>query len=186
MIFTIAGWIAFALYLAAHAYLSLLKAINRPIYFSLNVAAAVLLTVSSGAIASWQAVLINVFWGLVSYAGLTNNPFLDTYVPRYWRTLAPVALLFASGLIASPIDHALTLTLLGWAGVWLFCGSYLLFTAQKISRAAYLWASLAAYALLLPIYYVQTHWPSFTLGLAWSVITVIGLIEEYRRPTPAT
>ena len=181
MMFVIAGWIAFALYLLAHAYLSILKDINKPIYFSLNIAAAVLLAVSSLAIASWQAVLINVFWGRGSWAGLINSAILNQYVPRYWRTLAPVAGLSIAGGVASFIDTETALTLLGWAGVWLFCGSYLLFTATKIGRVSYLWASLVSYSLLLPIYYIQTNWPSFTLGIAWSAVTLAGLVDTLVR-----
>lgn len=181
MMFVIAGWAAFALYLLAHAYLSILKDINKPIYFSLNIAAAFLLAVSSLSISSWQAVLINVFWGLVSYGGLVNSTILSRFVPRYWRTLAPVAALTVAGGVASFIDMETALTLLGWAGVWLFCGSYLLFTATKIDRIAYLWASLVSYSLLLPIYYIQTNWPSFTLGIAWSAITIAGLMDTLMR-----
>ncbi|MEO1324298.1 MAG: hypothetical protein AAFV59_14960 [Pseudomonadota bacterium] len=177
MIFEIAGWAAFALYLLSHAYLSIFKSIHRPSYFAMNVAAAVLLTVSSVAISSWQAVLINVFWLVVSYAGLTDSSILQRIVPRLWRTLAPAAILTVTGAIVLLSDYARALDLLGWAGVWLFCGSYLLFTAQKVSRVSYLWMSLVAYALLLPIYFVQSHWPSFTLGVAWSAITIIGLVE---------
>ncbi|MEM9937814.1 MAG: hypothetical protein AAF768_03115 [Pseudomonadota bacterium] len=177
MIFEIAGWISFGVYLWAHALVSIFRSDNRPFYYLLNIIAAVLLMVSSFAIASWQSVLINLFWGVVSYAGYSQSSTFKSYSPRPRLTIAPGVVLLLVGVVWSFISFEATLTILGWAGVWLFCGAYLLFASERITRRGYLWFSIISYALLLPIYYVQANWPSFTLGVFWTLITVFGLIE---------
>ena len=63
----ILGWFGSLLYIVNHGYISSVKQWQGRIYYSGNLIAAVSLVISSFIIASYQAVVINNFWAIVSF-----------------------------------------------------------------------------------------------------------------------
>lgn len=183
MSFIALGWLAFVIYLAAQSYLSFWPGYQRSIYYQLNLTGAILLTVSSVYIGSWQAVVTNLFWAIFSAIALSNWETPESLKPGLVKTLTPVLLLCLAGFVMLFIDISWTLIALGWAGAWLFCGGYFLFSIRRISRFDYLKISIIAYLLLLPIYSLQSNWPSFFLGVIWMLISAGGMLAVLRSNT---
>ncbi|NHK27524.1 hypothetical protein FF098_006370 [Parvularcula flava] len=180
MIFSIIGWVATVIYLANHIALSVNRNYRGRLYFLLNLIGASGLVVSSLVLQSWQAVAINTFWAVVSLLSLagrhTGTDFKLSDKALTW----PVWVLGAGGLVYAILAPNQGLAALGWAATLLFCGAYLLFSAETIRRRRFLAYNVAAAFGVAPILYIDANWPAFGLEMAWGTISLIGFVNAFR------
>lgn len=168
------GWIATSLYLLAQAYVSFIDKWRRDAYYSVNIIAALFLTISSVALQSWQAVFVNTFWMIVSILSLKRRVYFRTFPNRIeWSLGVTILLILVSvfGLFTSTLFAA---EILGWGGTFLFCGAYLSFATRRISRLYFLLLNALASLILLPSYFYDLNWPSFMLNIVWIAISLMG------------
>lgn len=186
MMFTVIGWVATAVYLGNHGYLSTHRNYRPKIYYALNFFAASGIVVSSAAIASWQAVVVNAFWALLSLAALNDvQPHAGGRLSERW-IIAPLAALGLGGLGFALFDLSAGMAALGWAATGLFCGGYLLFAAGAVRRRRFLLFNIFAAYGLTPILYLDANWPVLALEACWGAISAIGWIVAIRNPPPET
>ena len=167
------GWSGTVLYLLNHAYISLQSQWRRDIYFAGNLLAASCLIISSVAAESWQAVVINGFWALISLLLLAkfnlqklpiSQKYLNGGVALFWLWL--IAQLQQQG----QFDFAI----LGWSSTLVFSVAYLLFSAERMAQRRYLlWNAYAALALL-PQLWLDQNLPVFALETVWALISLYG------------
>lgn len=170
---SILGWLGTALYLLNHAHISCVKEWNRQLYFSVNLVAGILLIAASVALNSWQAVVINVFWVMISLQCLCGLKLKPLFISvTLFRT---VMLLFWGWIVVLWfVEGELSLTLLGWSSALVFSVAYLLFAFERISHGHYfLWNAYAALALL-PELWVDGNLPVFVLEIFWALISIVG------------
>lgn len=171
------GWLGSILYLINHAYISMVKNWQPKIYYAGNLVAAVSLVVSSVMISSYQAVLINGFWALVSVLLLVKFDVSRIPLSKRFFFFGFGALLFY--IVYLGVTHGVnTLTFytyLGWSSSYVFCLSYLLFCSKKLSQIKYLAFNFYAASALLPILWSQENWPVFTLEVCWALISLYGV-----------
>lgn len=175
------GWFAVGLYLADHAYLSLRQTIRWPVYYSVNLVAALAFVVSSAALLSWQSVFINAFWAIVSILALVG---VTLRVPATAGRVS-VVVVGAMAVIALPvmiIDLHAGFEIAGWAGSALYCIAYFLLAQALIKRPRFLVLNAAAAILLIPIYWVQGNWPAVGMSVSWATVSVVGLARRQSVP----
>ncbi|MBF7074066.1 hypothetical protein ISG33_11715 [Glaciecola sp. MH2013] len=180
------GWAGTFLYLVNHAYISMMSNWKRTLYFGGNFLAATLLVVQSVYLASWQAVVINGFWMLVSICLLAGMSFdnIKIAAKHYYVVCVSlfVALISLSTLsLLSTGSWASTIQLFGWSSAFVFCSSYFLFSATRISSRAYLILNAYAAIALLPLLWEKQNWPVFALEVAWAAISIYGVAKSYQQ-----
>ncbi|MDT0594372.1 CBU_0592 family membrane protein [Glaciecola petra] len=180
IIFSILGWSGTVIYLANHTYISVKADWRKWIYFGGNLIAATFLLIQSTYLASWQAVVINAFWMLISMCLLAGISFERIYVnAKYYYVLC--AVLFSSLCITGLfIDFVHLAQLFAWSSAFVFCSCYFLFSAKRISSRAYLTFNIYAALVLLPQLYFTSNWPAFGLEVAWAAISTYGVIKSYQ------
>lgn len=180
MLLTIIGWLGTVLYLANHAYISLIKNWRPKVYFLGNLIAATSLTVQSVYISSWQAAAINGFWMVIS-ALLLIGVKMDSV-----KITAKPYFVFSGILLTSVLSTFIFVELtqfydiLGWSAAYFFCSSYFLFSAKRISSRAYLAINVYAALVLLPQLWLQANYPVFALEIAWALVSLIGIVKSYQ------
>ena len=96
------GWSGTLLYLLNHAYISLAPNWKSTIYYGGNLIAALCLVLTSAVAQSWQAVVINSFWAIISVLLLANislknapftQPLFNSGIALLWLSLIIAALL---------------------------------------------------------------------------------------------
>lgn len=174
------GWFGSVLYLINHAYISLIKDWKETWYYSGNLIAAVALVISSLFIASYQAVVINGFWAVISLLLLMK---FDVTKLSFSKRIFYLGLaFFAFAIVGVAYRNGATseqfYTVLAWSSSYAFCLSYFLFCAKKLSQISYLALNAYAASALLPLLLVQQNWPVFTLEVCWAVISVYGIFAK--------
>tara|TARA_R110000868_G_scaffold39650_6_gene137845 strand:- start:882 stop:1439 length:558 start_codon:yes stop_codon:yes gene_type:complete len=178
MIFAILGWFGTTTYLVNHAYISLVKRHNNAIYYGANLLAASSLVISSLVSNSYQAVVINGFWALISILILAKVNLQGLPVSRRFFNL--VLIMFALGLIYQALMHSfLDIRLLGWSSAFVFSASYLLFSVNKMRILSYLLCNAYAAFALLPQVWLDQNWPVFGLEICWGCISIYGAARRY-------
>lgn len=180
MIFVMFGWCGTLIYLVNHAYISLVPQRNNAIYYGGNFLAAILLVISSVASGSYQAVVINGFWALISIVVFANLDLKRLPVSRQFFN-AVIALFAIAILYNGLVSEQLDIRLLGWSSAFVFSASYLLFSVAKIRILTYLlWNAYAAFALL-PQVWLDENWPVFGLEVCWGCISIYGALRRFNQ-----
>jgi len=171
------GWAGTALYIFAHGWISILKRSSDRGYYVINFCAAVLVVVSSMLLSSWQPVLINAFWALISLAALYRYKLPALFLTnRYLAFL--VCIVFCIGCIwFLLVDQVVGLYILAWSSVIAFCLSYWRFSSRQLSQKGYFLFSAYAAFILLPQLYLDENWPVFLLEVLWGSLSVIGYLR---------
>lgn len=177
MIFVYLGWVATASYLIGHVYLALKPDYIARLYYGLNLIGAVGFIISSGAISSWQSVIINIFWAVISIAALRGASRLPTFPLSRWVLLGPTFLAAVISGFIFIIEKNLGANILGWAGTLLYILGYYLFASESVKKWQFLVYNTIAALILLPVYYIDGNWPAFALSAIWSLISIFGLIK---------
>jgi len=177
----ILGWCGTILYLANHAYISLVTNWRPKIYFFGNLMAATALTIQSVHISSWQAAVINGFWMTVSTLLLVDVKMDSIKISA--KSYFSFSGIILSSVFASYFFVELTefYAILGWSSAYFFCSSYFLFSARKISSRAYLSCNVYAALALLPQLWLSANYPVLTLEIAWAIVSLIGIVKSYSR-----
>jgi hypothetical protein len=171
------GWIGSILYLINHAYISVVKHWQPKVYYGGNFIAAVSLVASSLMIYSYQAVVINGFWALISI--LLIMKFDVAKVPLSKRVFYLGFVLILVWSAFSGLEHGWRSSdfyaALGWSSSYVFCFSYFLFCSKKLSHLSYLLFNIYAASALLPILWAQQNLPVFGLEICWAAISAYGV-----------
>jgi hypothetical protein len=170
------GWCGSILYLINHAYISVVKNWHYKVYYSGNLIAAVFLVVSSLIISSYQAVIINSFWALMSAlllfkVDVGKIPFSKRL---YYLGFSAILVWSAWVGIKHGFNSSFFYACLGWSSSYVFCLSYFLFSSKKLSHMHYLLFNIYAASALLPILWGQQNWPVFSLEVCWALISAYG------------
>jgi hypothetical protein len=171
------GWIGSILYLINHGYISVVKNWHPKLYYSGNLVAALFLVVSSLMIYSYQAMVINGFWALISVLLIIKFDVakvpLSKSVFYIGFTIIIIWLLFIGYKYGwnTLIFHSY----LGWSSSYVFCLSYFLFCSKKLNHIKYLLLNTYAASALLPILWGQDNWPVFSLEVCWAAISIYGI-----------
>lgn len=177
MIMSFLGWVGTLASLGNHAMLSFGRIERGRPYYSINIGAALLVTVSSAVLPSWQGVAVNGFWVLASVAGYLGITVRLTDAASARGLLAVCLVLAAVAGARAFIDMDAALRWLGWSATVLLCGSYLLFAVERMSQRAFLSCSAVASFCLVPVLLVDQNWPVVALEFVWGVLSVIGLLR---------
>ena len=176
----ILGWFGSFLYLVNHAYISIVKGWNTKLYYSGNFIAAMSLVVSSLLIFSYQAVVINAFWAVVSILLLIKFDVAKVPLSKRIFFLGFIAILV--WLLISGSQNGWQSTTfyshLGWSSSYVFCFSYFLFCSKKLSHVNYLLLNIYAACALLPLLWQQQNWPVFSLEVVWATISAYGVLSR--------
>lgn len=172
------GWSGTLLYLINHGYISLVEKWKPSLYYGGNLIAALSLVITSVVTQSWQAVVINGFWALISILLLAKIDLKRFSIPQSWF-MAGVGLLWLWLAFTSVRAAAIDLAILGWTSAYVFSLAYLLFSAGHMAPRHYLlWNGYAALALLPQLWLDQNH-PVFALEIAWACLSFYGAARKY-------
>jgi hypothetical protein len=75
---------------------------------------------------------------------------------------------------------SMSIQVFGWSSAFVFCSSYFLFSATRISSRAYLILNAYAALALLPLLWQKENWPVFALEVAWAGISIYGVAKSYQ------
>jgi len=175
---SIFGWLGTILYLLSHSYISYKADWNKRLYYAGNLIAAMLLIATSVVFSSWQAVVINCFWAVISLLLVCDVKLRSLPVsPSMFR--AAMVLLWGWIAVLWFEDGDVNLGLLGWSSVFVFSAAYLLFSVERMRPGYYfLWSAYAALALL-PQLWLEQNWPVFVLEIIWAGISLFGAIRRF-------
>jgi hypothetical protein len=175
---SIFGWLGAMLYLLSHSYISYKADWNKRLYYAGNLIAAMLLIATSVVFNSWQAVVINCFWAVVSLLLLCDVKLRSLPVsPLMFR--AAMVILWGWIALLWFKDGDVNLGLLGWSSAFAFSAAYLLFSVERMRPGHYfLWSAYAALALL-PQLWLEQNWPVFVLEIIWAGISLFGAIRSF-------
>lgn len=174
------GWFGSILYLVNHAYISVVKNWQPSIYYMGNLFAALALVVSSLIIVSYQAVVINGFWAIISVLLIIKIDLAKVPLSKRIFYLGFALFLIYSAYIGfeQRFNSYDFYTSLGWSSSYVFCLSYLLFCSKKLKHINYLLLNFYAASALLPILWIQQNWPVFTLEVSWALISAYGAYKR--------
>ena len=172
------GWTGTLLYLINHGYISFYNNWNKTIYYSGNGVAAILLIITSLAIGSWQAVIINLFWAAISARFLIGIVVKRPIITKqYFEYL--LVLMISIALISIFLFPNWTFSILGWSSVWAFCIGYLLFSSNHLlPRYYFLYSAYAAIALL-PQLWLDLNMAVFFLEIIWAMMSLYAAIKRF-------
>lgn len=167
------GWLGTVLYLTSYLYLSIYKHASLLVYHACNFVAAACITVVSVVLHSWQAVVINVIWGLISVARVFEQPlgFLR-FKPAYLE--AVLGLCSGVALFALPFLPAFSFNLMAWSATMAFCLGYLLFASEMVGKSRFFIYNAFAALVILPQLWVDVNYPTFAMEMIWFVISIYG------------
>lgn len=173
----ILGWFGSILYLLNHGYISIIKNWHSGVYYGGNFLAAISLVLSSFLLGSYQAVVINAFWAIISLLLLVKFDVSRlAFSKRIFYVGFASFILFCGWLSFKHGMFSETLYVyLGWSSTYVFCLSYFLFSSKKLSHVSYLMLNVYAATALLPLLWSQQNWPVFTLEVCWALISGYGV-----------
>ena len=178
------GWVGTVLYLGNHGLLAFDRIDRGRYYYAINLCAAALVTASSLMLASWQAVVVNGFWVVVSLLGLLGRRLALVPGVSLRTLLALCCVLVVVAAVAAFANGPLGIRLLGWSATALFCGIYLLYAVERISLSEFLAGNAAAAFCLVPVLAMDQNWPVVALELVWGALSVVGLVRGAPAPDP--
>lgn len=175
---TIIGWLGTIIYLINHAYISINKNWQKNIYYSANAVAAIFFVITSVFTNSWQAVVINLFWAIISLAlisgtNLNRIPLTKNFF--YAVVLAMLLYFLGQYLFTGYVN----IVLLGWISAVVFTSCYLLLSQEKMLPRFYLCWNAFASIIILPQLYQDVNWPVFGLQMIWAIISIYGAIRRF-------
>ncbi|NTS78017.1 hypothetical protein HR060_14250 [Catenovulum sp. SM1970] len=174
------GWLGSILYLVNHGYISVVKNWRNDIYYGGNLVAALSLVISSLFLSSYQAVVINTFWAVISFLLLIKVDITKVAIPKQAFYVGFIS--FIGFCTWSAWQSGLTslnfYTSLGWSSSFVFCLSYFLFSSKKLSHIQYLSFNFYASVALLPLLWQQDNLPVFTLQICWAGISAFGVYKR--------
>ncbi|MFT2090271.1 CBU_0592 family membrane protein [Paraglaciecola sp. 2405UD69-4] len=177
MIFIILGWFGTITYLVNHGYISFSKDKSNLIYYGGNFLAALSLVISSIVSQSYQAVVINGFWAIISILVLANINLKRLPINVMFFNI--ILGIFAIGVAYQGIMlNKLDTQLLGWSSAFVFSASYLLFTIGKMPIINYLIFNAYAAFVILPQVWIDQNWPVFALEICWGTISLYGAFRK--------
>ena len=174
------GWIGSILYLVNHGYISVVKQWQEKLYYGGNLVAALSLVISSLFLSSFQAVVINGFWAIISLLLLMRFDINRLSFSKRIFYAGFGVFLIAIAYTAWYFGHnSMELfTCLAWSSSYVFCLSYFLFCSKKLTHLAYLTFNVYAACALLPLLWLQQNWPVYTLEVSWALISVYGIFKK--------
>lgn len=174
------GWIGSVLYLLNHAYISIVKNWKPSFYYGGNFIAAISLVISSLILASYQAVVINSFWAVISILLLVKFDVSRlAFSKRFFYVGFSLFLAVCTWIVVKyGLSSDVFFTYLGWSSSYVFCLSYFLFSSKKLSHVSYLLLNVYAATALLPLLWGQQNWPVFTLEVCWALISGYGVFAR--------
>jgi len=177
---SILGWLGSILYLVNHGYIAVVKNWNHNVYYVGNFFAASFLVVSSLIIFSYQAVVINGFWAIISILLLLKFDVSKVPLSKFIFQLGFITIMafLAFSLYLDGWESSAFQNYLGWSSSYVFCLSYFLFCSKKLSHINYLLFNVYAAIALLPILFLQQNWPSFGLEVCWALISMYGVFTR--------
>ncbi len=172
------GWFGTTLYLINHAYLSFVPKWKKSIYYSANFIAALSLVVSSVYLHSWQAVAINVFWGVVSMLFLLKLRLRELPLSsgRFLLLLFGTILISIFAYLRAPEQ---IWNVVSWVAAVIFSLSYLMFSASKMKARYYQLANFLAAIMCLPVLWIQVNYAVFALEIIWALISAWSAIKQF-------
>ena len=176
----ILGWLGSILYLLNHGYISIVKNWNTRVYYGGNFIAAISLVASSLVIVSYQAVVINGFWAVISILLLIKFDVARVPLSKRVFVAGLVGILVYLGMVGfqSGWQSTTFYSYLGWSSSYVFCFSYFLFCSKKLSHVNYLLLNIYAACALLPLLWQQQNWPVFSLEVVWAGISAYGVLSR--------
>ena len=174
MIAATLGWLGTILYLLAHVWLSAFKNRANYNYYLANLVAALLVAISSLMLSSWQPVVINLFWALVSFAAmrayqLPRLPFSNL------QLYSALGILFISGAVLLVLfASAQGMAVWAWSSTIAYCLGYWRFSAGRLSQQSYYLVNTYAALMLLPQLYNDANWPVLVLQVVWAAVSIWG------------
>lgn len=178
------GWAGTLIYLVNHGAYSLRSSYHRRLYLGANAVAALLVTISSVMIESWQSGAINAFWTVVSIQGLAGAHFRLRLFPPAWFD-ALLAGVLAISLAALALSTRLSADLLGWSSMLAFCGAYLMLANRVIGEVRYFAYNAIAAFIILPVLWLDNNWPIFALEACWTVLSLAALVRCFTQKEPS-
>lgn len=179
MLVAVLGWFGTVLYLANHAYISLNAEWRQRVYYTGNLLAAVALVISSAFTQSWQAIVINGFWAVISFCLLRDVKFDHLSCgPRFFHSVMALFGVAIAGAFWA--DGGLGITVMGWSSAFAFSAVYLMFSAGRMLLRHYLLWNLYASTAMLPQLWLDANWPVFTLEVCWGIISLYGAVRRFR------
>lgn len=177
---TILGWLGSLLYLVNHGYIAVVKNWNTNIYYAGNFFAASFLVVSSLIISSYQAVVINGFWALISVLLLLKFDVAKVPLSKRIFQLGFIIIIAFLAFVAyrDGWNSSTFQNYLGWSSSYVFCLSYFLFCSKKLSHVNYLLFNVYAACCLLPILWLQQNFPVMGLEVCWALISAYGVFKR--------
>lgn len=176
----IMGWCGTVIYLASYAYLALVPHCNRNLYFIANAIAGSLLTFSSLALETWQAVVINGFWVVVSILALRGRTLPLGFLNRTRLRVLVATVLGTAALLWAVSEHHAIETL-GWSSACAFCGSYLLFAGRALAADEFHLFNAYAATAILPALASDQNWPVLVLEICWLGLSIIAFVRHLHR-----
>ena len=167
------GWLGTMLYLGAHLYLSGGGRAKWTVYYTVNFIAAFCISITSAVLHSWQAVIINVCWGLISAAGMGR---LSLKFLRFNPVFLEVALglCFVVSMGSLPFAARFSIALLAWSATLAFSFGYLLCASERITKRCFFLYNAYAALVILPQLWIDTNYPTLALEVLWFGISLFG------------
>lgn len=173
MLLQLIGWAGTFIYLAAYVYVSRVSDYRRGLYFGGNLVGALCILAVSLGLHSWQAVVINGFWAVISVAGLLAlRPRWPA--PPPWMLGGVVVVAVGTSAILLFIDASLAIGLLGWSATATFCLGYCLFATEKLAPGHFFLLNAYSASAIIPQLVVDGNYPTVGLEAAWTVISLMG------------
>lgn len=176
MIYLIIGWMGTALYLLNHAVYSVHSNYSLRKYYIFNFLAALFVTINSVYLLSYQPVVTNVYWMVVSILGfLSFEEYPRVYPKRVFYGLG--AILICASVALWAYGQFTAFELMGWLSVFVYCSSYFLLVTEKFSRREYQIGSFIAAVLIIPSLFLKQNWPMVVLEVAWAALSFYSVIR---------
>lgn len=179
----IIGWSGSILYLLSYILLAINLIDKGRVYYYLNIVAALFVIIISFEKTTYQAVVINFLWGLISFNSIYK--FFKTSAPlkpAFFRFINILLLLTVTAITL--LNANFGIQLFGWLSVIYFISSYFYFASNYISEKEFhIWNFLAALAII-PQLYIDQNWPVIVLEVFWAAFAVWGYKTEEGKLIP--
>lgn len=167
------GWLGSFIYILTYSLLSFQIIRKGKVYFFLNGVAAILIIIISFYKNTPQAIMVNVVWLVISFLGLLDTELklqsLNAFVVQTIGVLFVIAL-----LIVFIFFHINTFyNVLAWFSVYVFAGSYFLFTLNEMSIKSFHVYNFVAALTIVPKMIIFSNYQVVFLEIMWAFFALV-------------
>ncbi len=172
------GWFGSILYIVSYFLISLNFIRKNKLYYVLNFMSAFLIVVVSLYKKTYQPVFINLVWMYISYMGYKKQKIHLKFINKSLMSFISILFILAFLVYIILKQYGLSFEVLAWFSVFAFCGSYFLYSLNKINDKTFHFYNLLAATSIMPKVFIYHNYQVLVLEVMWAILALYAFLKN--------